>query len=348
VYVSPTVVGDRVYAASCSGKLFALDRERGEVRWSFDTGATFHGEPVVASGLLVIPSDAGFVYAFDLASGEVRWKSAVPPPGVLSDLVRAGPTVAGLDGAGQLFSLDLATGALRWLFPPEGVPVERPRVRTPLAAADRILFAGSLGEVYAVDALSGEPIWKRELGTAVSTGLALAGEAAVVGTEDGRLLRLALTDGSVLSRLELPARPAETPVVTPRAVLVLAGSALLVAVDPALEAVRWSLPSAAGWSSPRPLVVGDTVVAGAEDGEVLALGIADGSIAWRGSVEGVVRGLGGGEDALLIGTLAGSVYAYRPPRAAGRSPAGAPGGRAGRVRRGDGYGTAGATTARRP
>lgn len=311
--MSPTVVGDRVYAASCSGKVFALDRASGQVRWSFETGATFHGQPVVASGLLIIPSDAGFVYAFELASGEVRWKTPVPPPGVLSDLVLAGSTVAGLDGWGQLFSLDLATGGMRWLFPPDGEPETRGRVRTPLAAADRIFFAGPRGDVYAVDALSGEPLWKRDLGSPATTGLALAGESALLGTEDRHLVRLALSDGSVLARLELPSPASETPVVAPEAIILLAGSELLVAVDPALAAVAWSLPSAAGWSSPRPLVAGDTVIAGSEEGEVVAVRRADGSIAWRGKVSGVVRGMGLGEDALFIGTLAGTVYAYRPP-----------------------------------
>lgn len=313
MYVSPTVVGDLVYAASCSGKLFALDRHRGEVRWSFDTGATFHGEPVVTDKLLVIPSDAGFVYAFELGTGEVRWKTPLPPAGVLSDLVRVGPTVVGLDSLGQLFSLDLATGGLQWLFPPEGTSEERQRVQPPAAAGERVFFAGSRGDVYCVDAFSGEEIWRRELGAPVTTAVVLAGDAVVVGTEDRRLARLSLADGEVLSRIELPEQPAGTPAAAPGAVVLLAGSSLLAAVDPDLKSIRWTLPSVAGFSSPRPLLAGDTVLAGTEEGEVMAARLADGSVVWRATGSGVVRGLGASAGTYFIGTLAGTVYAYEPP-----------------------------------
>ena len=77
--MTPTVVGDLVYGASCSGVLFALDKSSGEVRWRYDTAqdgrsASFHGDPVVTDELLVISSDvssSGFVYAFELDTGEV-------------------------------------------------------------------------------------------------------------------------------------------------------------------------------------------------------------------------------------------------------------------------------------
>ena len=122
MFVTPTVVGDLVYGASCSGVLYALDKSSGETRWRYDTAqdgpsASFHGDPVVTDELLVISSDvspAGFVYAFEIETGAVRWKTPVPPQGVTSHLVRYGSSVLGLTPEGRLMAFDLATGAELW------------------------------------------------------------------------------------------------------------------------------------------------------------------------------------------------------------------------------------------
>ena len=78
----PAIAGGAVYVGSQNGSVFALDRETGCIRWTFNTVAEVRNaiviEPWVA-GEKVRPSlffgdITGNVYAVDAVSGELRWR----------------------------------------------------------------------------------------------------------------------------------------------------------------------------------------------------------------------------------------------------------------------------------
>src|SRR4030095_9021463 len=115
-FFSPAVAGDLVYVGSCSGTYFALDRVKGEVRWSYETRrdgapAQFHGNPLI-TGDLVVTGRAGqgpaLVYPFDRKTGELRWKT--PVDGQDTDLLRFGGLAIGGTTPGDLVALDLPNG----------------------------------------------------------------------------------------------------------------------------------------------------------------------------------------------------------------------------------------------
>lgn len=78
-------------------------------------------------------------------------------------------------------------------------------------------------------------------------------------------------------------------------------------------------PRGVEWSSLQPLVWRRTVVVGNEAGEVFGFRASDGTISWTETVDGVVRGLGEAGDVVLVGTLAGTLYAIRPDTTGVRS-----------------------------
>jgi outer membrane protein assembly factor BamB len=111
VFSSPTVVGKLLFVGSCSGNFYALNRDTGGVRWSYNIKqdgdqTSFHGDPLVAGDLILIGTDAGrqgHVYAFERTTGKVRWKYRVPSGvaddvGVASDIVRRGKYVYAVAG----------------------------------------------------------------------------------------------------------------------------------------------------------------------------------------------------------------------------------------------------------
>lgn len=306
-----------MFLGSCSGTFYALDHGTGRVRWSYDTRqdgepSQFHGNPVIAGDLVVTGSDtgAGLTYGFERKTGALRWKTAAGP--IESDLVRASGTVFGVTAEGNLAALDLATGKVAWTVKPETSPFRRFHGRAPAVSGDRVFFGGKDGAVYAVRTGTGEILWRRDLGAAITTSPVVAEENLFVGTGSGRLYRLAPATGEVTAEVGLSeGLPHALLASAQGALLALVGEKALVCLEPDLKAVRWTRTAAAGWSTPRPLLLGGAVLAGSEDGRLSAFRIEDGKEVWSGRIDGVPRGTSRDGSDLYVGTLRGTFLAYR-------------------------------------
>jgi len=68
-YSSPLVANGLVYIGSTDGKLYALDREKGTLAWSFDCGAVIYSSPVLSGNRVAIGDNAGHVYFLDSKTG---------------------------------------------------------------------------------------------------------------------------------------------------------------------------------------------------------------------------------------------------------------------------------------
>ena len=60
---------------------------------------------------------------------------------------------------------------------------------------------------------------------------------------------------------------------------------------------------------------GDRVLIGTDGGELQAINLADGSVAWTHLLEGSIKGLGQLGDVIYVGTFQGRIYALRMPEA---------------------------------
>jgi len=116
-------VGDLVVVGSCNGRIRALDKETGKVKWQYDITKDgdqrqFHGDPLITDELVVVGTDGniGHVYAFERYTGIVRWKYRVTERGVASDIVRLGDSVYAVTLGNELLSLDIKSGKARWTF----------------------------------------------------------------------------------------------------------------------------------------------------------------------------------------------------------------------------------------
>jgi outer membrane protein assembly factor BamB len=67
VDASPVVQGDRVFVASTSGELLALDRD-GRPVWQFDAGSAILASPSIAAGRLIVGTADGLLLCFGAGS----------------------------------------------------------------------------------------------------------------------------------------------------------------------------------------------------------------------------------------------------------------------------------------
>ena len=164
-------------------RLAAEDVPRLELAWAlrFPGALRARSQPAAAVGAIYVGSHDGTVYALDAKSGCVRWRQRV------SAEVRTGIVVKGGDDPlaffgdilGRVHALDPFTGALRWSVRADdhpnttitGTPTYYDgRLYVPVSslevtsAADPGYECCSFrGSVLALDARSGETIWKRHV-----------------------------------------------------------------------------------------------------------------------------------------------------------------------------------------
>ncbi len=133
VYQVVVAEGAVFFGTSSDGKVYALDANTGEPRWSFFTGGPIRLAPVVAAGKVYVGADDGTVYCLDAQNGRLLWKFAAQEkqsylPGN-GRMISRWPIRAGLVveagtlyfGAGlfpkegtYLFALDAETGDVTW------------------------------------------------------------------------------------------------------------------------------------------------------------------------------------------------------------------------------------------
>jgi outer membrane protein assembly factor BamB len=172
VHASPVVGANLVYLANAEGDVHALSLATGEIEWSVSLVSAGNwdyaivGTPVLAENRLFVPTQYRHLVALDASNGEVQWR------------IEAGESrlpVAHSSTIARSFS---------------GSP----------ALAGEVLWVGGVdGVLRALQPESGDELWRVDLGSPITAGLAPAGEILFVATYDGTLRAMA-------KRGELPDR----------------------------------------------------------------------------------------------------------------------------------------------
>jgi outer membrane protein assembly factor BamB len=230
--------------------------------------------------------------------------------GFPSDVLLSGNRVIGVTTDEEVIALNASTGAQVMKSAPG---VRRHYVGVSAAVANDVVYVGSTaGNVRAIDLHSGAEIWKRDVGAEVTTSVAIADGALIVGTQGKKVLRLRPSDGQILASLDLDVKPYDTLVVTRHGVLVRSDKSFLL-VDSALKRIVWRADSKNEWTSPRPRLWHGLVVVGDNEGTVFALDEATGATKWSQKIgDKGIRGIGSDDDTLYAGTYSGKVIAFRP------------------------------------
>ncbi|MDQ3521220.1 MAG: PQQ-like beta-propeller repeat protein [Gemmatimonadota bacterium] len=100
--------------ASVNGRIYALDRKTGQVRWEAKGSGPFDVGVVIIGDLAVTATGGGlesYVEGFDLATGRQRWKVGVGSSSVFGSLARSGRFVLVSNGRVQAIS---AEGRVVW------------------------------------------------------------------------------------------------------------------------------------------------------------------------------------------------------------------------------------------
>ena len=200
---SPAVAGNTVVVPYTSGEVLGMVTDSGRVLWSENLSAVrridpladiaqIRGLPVIDRGLVLAVSHAGRMLAIDLRQGVRAWQAEL---GGVEMPWPAGDFVYVLTKDSQLVCLRRRDGRIRWVQPlPRFVDPDDPdepiRWKGPVLAGDRLVVAGSHGEVLSISPYDGKPLGFFDLGDGVAVPPVVANNGLYLLTHGGQLVAL--------------------------------------------------------------------------------------------------------------------------------------------------------------
>ncbi len=279
-----------------TGIIHALDAASGDLLWrSKESMDGLSSELKIADGVIYASADDGGVYGLDAATdGEILWRlrtgrrvwSPVLVDGVLYAAAERGDVYAvdlpqALQANAGHRAQDVATAELLWRYDAGAELYEAP------TAAGGVVYAGTPeGNVYAVDAESGEPLWGFEPDEkAMYAWPAVSEDIVYDATKDGFVTALDAASGEILWRKKVGETIHFDPSVSD-GVLYLSienhdSEDLLNAFEAASGESLWQFELGDHFVELPPEVAGDTLYVGTRDGHMNALNAASGAVRWR-------------------------------------------------------------------
>ena len=264
----PAVLGDLLVVGGLDGDVYAFSAQDGSERWHVTASSEVISRPAISPAIVVVRTIDGRLSGLDANDGSQKWvfDQSVPPltlRGNSPPIIIGEAVYDGFDN-GKLVAVRLADGAPLWaqtLSTGEGrTEVER------LADIDgdivqaggNIVAVGYRGQLAAVAADSGRPMWQRDVS---SYGGAAAGEnALVVADAEGNVWAFDRETGASLWKQDqLKYRWLGSPSVQGKYVVIgdSEGFVHWLSLDEGKFAARERLSKKA--IETAPIVVGDTV-----------------------------------------------------------------------------------------
>ena len=155
-------------------------------------------------------------------------------------------------------------------------------------ANDRVYAAGHRGDVVALDLASGRVAWRTRVKAPLSGGTAASAELVLVGASDGQLFALDAAHGQVRWKVRLNGEVLAPATISERLIALRTVDGKLHALAPADGHELWSaeqqVPRLSLRGTARPVISGDLVLCGFDNGKVLAVNAGDGSVQWEATV----------------------------------------------------------------
>ena len=265
------------------------------VKWKYHTNGAVISSPAMADGIVYAGSTDGNLYAVDAATGTLHWKYTTRGRVVSSPAVYRG-VVYFTSYDGHLYAVASDTGKLRWTFATAG---ERrfeathlhgfePALETmpdvfdvylssPAIWHNRVFFGSSDGNVYALDASSGAPMWKFKTNDVVHASPAVANGMLYIGSWDSYFYALNAATGKQVWRFKTGEDHAihnqvgiqSSAAVADGTVFFGCRDSHLYALDARTGQLRWAFPTHGSWVVSSPAARGSSVYFSTSDSSLV-------------------------------------------------------------------------------
>jgi eukaryotic-like serine/threonine-protein kinase len=277
---TPMVHEDGVlYLGSDDASFYAFDVVQREVRWRFGTGGIIRSGAELAGDDLYFASDDGFLYALNRENGELRWR------------------------------FDLESGALERHLPPYGYDYMH---SSPVYADGTVYIGSASGSLFAVDASTGEEVWRFQTRGAVRSTPLVANGMVYFGSWDGLVYTVDVATGEEVWRYNTGGAVQSSPTLGDGKIYISSRSAKMFALDAQTGKRQWRYQHEDGsWIESSAVYLDGVLYVGSSDAtKLLAHDAGSGEVLWSFRTEGWSWGTPTVADgSVYIGSISAPSYA---------------------------------------
>lgn len=154
----------------------------------------------------------------------------------------------------------------------------------PHYANGKVFAAGNNGVVVAVDAESGDTLWRARSDRVITGGVGYGNGIVLVGTENSQVVAYSEEDGSELWEARVSSEVLAAPATNGRYVVVQTVDGNLTGLDASNGEQRWiyenSVPALSLRGTSAPLILEGFVIAALANGSVVSIAIDNGTLRW--------------------------------------------------------------------
>jgi outer membrane protein assembly factor BamB len=158
----------------------------------------------------------------------------------------------------------------------------------PIISDSNIIVADREGVVQARNLKTGDKIWSTQTELSLSSGTGLGNGIVVFGSSNAQVIALNAQTGEISWKSNVSGEVLASPVVAKNSVIIRTTDGTITALDDKTGGKLWSyehnVPALTIRGISAPLVVNDKVIAGYDNGKVIALDLINGKYAWETSV----------------------------------------------------------------
>lgn len=256
IFSSPIVQNGIVYIGSEDGYLYAIEEQSGKIHWKFKTGGAVHSSPAIFKNMVYIGSFDGYYYAIDTKTGHLKWKFKT-----------GGENWFGEVGSLGMKPIDTYMDDLWDFF--LSSPVINLEEKNP-----SVYFGSSDGNVYALNALTGELKWKFKANGSIHSSPVLYKNSLYIGSWDANLYALDVETGKERWRFETGRKSGfagiqSTVAVANDMVYFGARDPFFFAINAETGKLVWKYNAASSWIISSAVVVNNVVYVGTSDSYLL-------------------------------------------------------------------------------
>lgn len=286
LYLEPLYAGDRIFAASADGMVYAVEPTSGKVLWKRDTDQRIMAGVGGDRALVYLVTRDARLVALSREDGQEVWDAALPNEALSAPRSNNSMVVAQtIDGKVHAFDTD--SGEKFWQYDSAVPALSLRAAASPLVGADLVLASLANGRLMALDGETGQPVWQYQVGepagrTELERLVDVAGEplilesAAMVVGYQGKLALLDIENGrEIWSRA---ASSLHSPMIGNGKIFLAAADGDIIALEGQDRGELWRQEQLA-WRQPtQPIVLGGFVLVGDFEGYIHILSMEDGSL----------------------------------------------------------------------
>ena len=155
----------------------------------------------------------------------------------------------------------------------------------PAHADEKIFVADNSGDILAIERTSGKQIWRQDTNTRITGGPGAGNNLVAVGTGKAEVIVLAADSGKILWKTRVTSEVLSAPQIADGIILVRTIDGKIFGLDAEDGKRLWvyerTVPALTLRGSSAPVVSGDLIIAGFDDGRLAAIELLSGKLVWE-------------------------------------------------------------------